>query len=226
MRFVSFVFLSIFITLSTVSASSTSEITDLTTKSLTNSERFKRGLPPNVPMRRYNATTTRNHLARRSAQTTPVYLRATPLAPPISNRRTVKVSEMERDDTPVTGISWVQFDSSIYRFILHVHFRYIHTDGTNQQVTFFPEDGTTSYICAATASSTYGSMDTSPFTAVVFGACGSQTLDEAYGAYQQVPIWTTPATFPASAGITYHNADHGDTLNPSFWIFSNGFANY
>ncbi|RXK38626.1 hypothetical protein M231_04132 [Tremella mesenterica] len=164
MRSISLFILSSLITLSTVFASVIPETSDLTTKTLTNSQRFKRGLPPNAPLKRYNATTK----YEKSAQITQVYLQAAPLAPPVTKRGVVK-QELERDDTPVTELSWVHFDPSTYKFVLVTDevlacpFQ-ILGEGTNQPVAFSPVDGTTSYLCTSTASSTYGSMDTSPFT--------------------------------------------------------------
>ncbi|RXK42370.1 hypothetical protein M231_00360 [Tremella mesenterica] len=71
------------------------------TRTETNADRFRRGLPPKVPNRRYNATLARAAPAKRSGVTTAGYLQATPVAGTTRKRA--------GEGTPYGSTSWVSY---------------------------------------------------------------------------------------------------------------------
>ncbi|EIW68317.1 hypothetical protein M231_00362 [Tremella mesenterica] len=189
----------------------------------TNAERFRRGLPPKSPLRRFNTTQPRNLARRSAAATQSVMLVASP-------DTSVKRSLSKRD-TPHDSVSQLYFDGSNALFALSTTTEtklYVVGSGTDQIVQpFFNEAGL--QVAIVSQLFTYGTYpDMTPnaaggptsvwFTIEYLSEISSDPSQNS-GHYEQGPIWTTPATLPGPASIDFFNYDGTVTTNVPFWAF-------
>ncbi|EIW68310.1 hypothetical protein M231_00371 [Tremella mesenterica] len=197
-------------------------VTALPASELTNAERFKRGLGPKVPSRRFNATATGQPLSKRSVGPSKLYLQASPAsAPP-------KRSLDRREATPHNTESFVYYDDSNGVFALTINpglavsFK-VQGSGSNQ-VILTPIDGTTfANECFIYSGSQTPAMEidaeggpsTCGFTP---GTDYDQTVAESQNDQIQAPIWNVPENVPGPASINFHNHD-GTTTNPSWFVY-------
>lgn len=189
---------------------------------LSNGERFRRGLPPKSPLKRFNATGTTSPISRRSNAAQTILIQASP-SPQARRKRSDpiydEVSYLFYDSTSANAFRFTADESSATRFTVAAG-----STGTGQTLTFV--SGSTTYsLCSmdyydrgTNARIMYNNGAAG--TSVYFGACtGTQTTAAAVGAANQLPIWTLPNSYPGTVAMTYYSYD-GTTQSPPFYYFT------
>ncbi|EIW68386.1 hypothetical protein TREMEDRAFT_63555 [Tremella mesenterica DSM 1558] len=169
--------------------------------SMSNAERFKRGLPPKAPQRLYNSTETRPAMARRSATSGSGYIQVTP----------VGLTTVKRAGTVFDSVSYLYFVPAAGSFYLYITAAY---------------SGLAIGICSQFFRGGSFNMEPGNNVCTDFTACSStdatETPSSAAGQQHQAPIWSVPSSVPGSLQPWYFNADGTITTNANLYAFTSG----
>ncbi|RXK40180.1 hypothetical protein M231_02454 [Tremella mesenterica] len=186
---------------------------------MTNADRFKRGLPPLAPGRRYDPTATHALVSRVSDDARQAIIQASP--PPGQGNR-----KREGDPTVDTSYLSYSFNGDVFYFTTNIDAAMVFTlgeAGSEQTITF--NDGENErYLCSRVWRTPKDGViihdDGRPSASVYFGGCsGSTSTEEAYGSEEQIPIWTIPTDLPGDVISTFFNNDE-TTSSYGYWIFN------